>query len=398
MRHVDLGKLKSYFDDLIDRHAEAYLEAYAPEVQEFNSFSKSGTEGYYIGMIWTNEFQKPDIHELKLMGSKSLTDNKIVELDIKQVTDTMQSFFPGQIVAFKAEPFVRRQLVAREFLDPIKIAPKMKSINTDDTIRLAIACGPFMKPDSVEWTLIEQITSAIKENHITHAILIGPFVDIENKQARGQYEACWKGLFDRLIEGLCDHPCNIYLVPSTRDVMGRHLGSNYFYPTPSIQFTCNLKKGVEVKCKILTVSDPEQIDLGGVYLDVTSAEVEFHLNSCTAFIQPPSNRFTLFYKHILTHGIYPIYPPPTDFAVDYTKFIKCIGLDRLSPHILVLPSRFRQTVGNFEDRLIVTVPKCSTKRQMVYIELPKIESNSETPTNSVVQTEFIHKDIQLECN
>lgn len=380
-RHLQIGATKGVFDELIDRHAEAYTEVY-PEVKEFGSFERSGTGNYYIGMVWTHENERPNTQQLKLRGSLSLTNNKMIELDLSAI-DSQQSFFPGQIIAFLADPFIKRQLTIRKLLDPIRIAPHLKTISNDEKINLMVVAGPFMKLDQEDWTIFDRFIEEIKRNEVTHAVLIGPFVDMENKLMRAKYDVNWRTYYEKLVEGLVDHPCDVYLVPSGRDVLPHFLGASYFYPSTKIDYGVKVKEDIVPKCRIRSVGDPAQIDLGGLYLDVTSAEVLFHLNKCCSFINKGGSTFTSMYRHLLTQGIYPIYPAPNDIAVDYPKLMRHIQLDRLGPHILVLPSRFNTSVNNVDNRLVIAVQKCAIKRQAVLVEIPKTDSSTE-PLNSVM--------------
>uniref|UniRef100_A0A6G1SED0 DNA polymerase alpha subunit B n=2 Tax=Aceria tosichella TaxID=561515 RepID=A0A6G1SED0_9ACAR len=393
MRHVQVAATKNMFDVLIDRHAEAYLEAY-PEVKEFSDFERSGTGHYYIGMIWADDNEKPLVESTKLRGSLSLTNNSLVELDFSAI-DSQQSFFPGQIIAFLADPFTKRQLTTRKLLDPMRIAPRLKTITTDDTIRLLVAAGPFMRPEQDDWSLFDNIITSIKENNATHVILMGPFVDMENKLIGSKYDLNWRTCFDKLVEGPFDYACDVYLVPSSRDVLPNYLSATYFYPSPRLEFEIRVKEKIHPKCNITSVSDPAQIDLGGIYLDVTSAEVLLHLNKCSTFINKQGSVFASLYRHLISLGIYPIYPSPTDIAIDYPKLMKHIQLDRLGPHILTIPTRFKTSVVPVDDRLVVAVQKCSTTKQVVLVEIPKIEGTSETPINSVVHANYTHKIINL---
>lgn len=373
-RQLQVGAIKSMFDEIIDRHAEAYIAAFPDQVKEFSNFEKSGSSNYYIGMVWTNDYEKPDVQQIRIRGSLALSNNRIVELNLGNIT-TQQSFFPGQIVAFLAEPFIKRQLTVKKFLDPMMIAPPMKKIDITDEINLLIASGPFMKPEQTDWLLFDKLIENIKSNNATHVILIGPLVDLENKAFRIQYDSNWRQILDKLVEGLHEHHCQVFIVQSNRDVLPCSMSSNYFYPCSKIDIKLNLKAGVQPKCSIISVTDPSQIDLGGIYVDVTSAEVIFHLNNCISFInKEQGNVFTAIYKHILAQGIYPIYPPPLDIAIDYPKLQKSIQIDRLAPHILVLPTRFNTSIEKVENRLAVAIHKCSVRKQVVLIKIPKIDT------------------------
>lgn len=392
-RHAQIDATRNVFDELIDRYAEAYLEAF-PEIKEFSGFEKSGTGNYYIGMIWMNDNEKPDIHQLRIRGSLKIAENRFLELNLTSL-DSQQCFFPGQIIAFLGHPFSKTQINVKRLLDSTRIAPRMKSITTDKPIRLFVASGPYMKPDQEDWSIFDKIIETFKIYDGTHLVLLGPFVDIENKAQGHNYDVNWRSCFDKLVQELVDIPCNVYLVPSNRDVLPHYLSSTYFYPSPALEFEVRLKDGVQPKCKITSVSNPAQIDLGGIYLDTTSAEVLFHLNRCASFVNKGGNAFNSMYRQIIAQGIYPMYPPPSDFAVDYPKLIKHTQLDRLGPHIILLPSRFTNSVANVENRLIVTIQKCSTKKQIIMIDIPKIESSMERPTDSIVITDYKHKIMNL---
>lgn len=395
-RQFQVGNIKSVFDEIIDRHAEAYAEAFPETRNEFSNYEKSGTANYYIGMVWSDENEKPDTTKgLKLRGSLALSKNKMIELDLS-LLNSQHSFFPGQVVAFFADPHLKQQLTVRRFLDPMRISPQMKKIDMEAEVNLMIACGPYIKPDSEDWSLFDTMIERIKSKKATHIVLLGPFVDIDNKIISRHYDTNWDLLFDKLVEGLHEHECHVYLVPSNKDVLSSSLCSSYFYPCPEIKFKLYLKENARPKCQIRSVTDPAQIDLGGLFLDVTSAEVLFHLTQCSTFIhRGPGNVFNSMFRHLLSLGIYPIYPPPTDMVVDYPKLAKYIQLDRLGPHILVLPSRFNTPpVSNVDDRLIVTIQKCCVKKQVIFIHIPKIDAK-DVELNSVLLSDYKHEIIGL---
>lgn len=392
-RQYQVGPIKSMFDELIDRHAQAYQSAF-PEIKEFSPFEKSGTLKYYIGMVWTNDHEKPDDRQLKIRTSESLGNNKLVDLDLSAIED-QQSFFPGQIIAFLADPFQGRRLTVRKIMDSLKIAPPMKKIDLVDPIKLVINAGPFMSPDVEDWSLLEKTIDAVKSHEATHVVLLGPFVDMENREIRNHYDNAWKTVLDKLHEGLHEHSCQVYLVPSNRDILPSSLATNCFYPCSKMELPSkNIRKDVKLSCKIQSVTDPCQLDLGGVYLDVTSAEILFHLNKCILFKNKSAGSpFNSIFRHLITYGIYPLYPGPTDIAIDHVKLHKYNQLDRLGPHIILLPTRFNAPATNVENRLIVPVQKCSVKKQAVFIEIPKIDGSMEI--DSVLIGGCTNKTIEL---
>lgn len=396
-RQVQVSAIKSLFDDIIDRHAEAYLSVY-PEVKEFSNFEeKSGTSNYYIGMVWTNDFNPPqqqEAHTIRVRGSKAIANNKLVELDLNTILDRLianksqESFFPGQVIAFKAEPTtLKRQLTVTKFLDSMKIAPQMKSLHTQEKIVLAAASGPFMKPDQDDWTLYDRIIDSVRENSVTHLILTGPFVDMANKFCKTSYEAQWKSAIDKLIEGLHDRDCHIYIVPSNRDILPSSLRASYSYPCSKLRLNLGIKEEADVRCKIQFVTDPIQLDIDGLFIDVTSADVAFHMSRCISFVNRVDHMLPSVFRHLIAHGIYPIYPSHPDMAIDYPELRKFIQLDRLGPHIIVLPNQLgTSSVHSVENRLIVAMKRCSVGKQLIVIEIPPTSSN-EGQVNSVTNSE-----------
>lgn len=389
-RHFEAGETKNVLDDHIDRHADAYLLTY-PEVMEFSPFERSGTFKYYIGMIWTNDCVKPDEKQFRLRGSQKIANQAIVDIDVSLIPD-YQSFFPGQIIAFLAQPHETDKLRLTKILDPVKIAPELeRPLNGDRRIKLFIAAGPFMQTDILDWTLLDSFISTVKLNEATHIILLGPLVDLENTKLCVDPYDPWKRIYDKLVEGLHNLKCHVYIVPSIRDYLTSKLESNYFYPSSKLNFKYFQKKiDNGVKCRIESVNDPSQIDLGGLLVDVTSAEILFQMNKCTLHVnKTETNPFNSIYRHMITHGIYPLYPSAPDLPVDYVKLAKFNQLDRPASHIIVVPTRFAPSVTEIEDRLFASVPKCSVKKQAIYVEIePEFECKIEPiddPRNGVKQ-------------
>lgn len=369
-RQIQVAATKSTFDDLIDTHAKAYLAAY-PEIKEFSDFDISATPKYCIGMVWTRECERPDPQQIRIRGSKALAQNKMIELDLSAVY-TEQTFFPGQIVAFQAE--LRKLAHVKKFLDATRIAPPLKPLNFEDgdTKRLLVASGPYMAIDKEDWTLFDKLIESVKSNKATHVILVGPFVDIENEHMIAQYDVNWKIIFDKIIEGLYDHECHVYLVPSNRDILPSYLETNYLYPMARVNFKQVLKPDIKPKCVIEPVTDPAQIDLGGIYAEVSSAEVLLHLSQYTASINKAANIFTSIYRHLITYGVYPIYPSTKDMAVDYSRLYSHLRVDRVGSHIVIVPSRTSTNVSEVENRRVVAINRFSTKRVAVLMEIPEL--------------------------
>lgn len=370
-RQIQVAATKSTFDDLIDTHAKAYLAAY-PEIKEFSDFEVSATPKYCIGMVWTRECERPDPQQIRIRGSKALAQSKLIELDLSAV-NTEQTFFPGQIVAFQGE--LRKLAHVKKFLDPMRIAPPLKPLNFEeeddgDKKRLFAASGPYMAIDKEDWTLFDKLIESIKSNKATHVVLVGPFVDIENEHMIAQYDVNWKIIFDKIIEGLYEHECHVYLVPSNRDILPSYLETNYLYPMDKVNFKQVLKPDVKPKCKIEPVTDPAQIDLGGIYVEVSSAEVLLQLSQYTASINRAANIFTSIHRHLITYGIYPMYPSAKDMAVDYSRLYSHLRVDRVGSHILILPSRTSTSVSEVESRRVVAINRFSTKRVAVLMEIP----------------------------
>lgn len=365
-----MSAYKTYFDDLIDRHAEAYLSAF-PEIREFNEFEqKSGTSNYYIGMLYTNNFEQP--RTIRIRGSKSIADNRLVELDLTNLLDRLietgaqESFFPGQIIAFKAEPFgSKRQLTVTKILDSTKIAPSMKKYHLHDKVVLATANGPFVKSDQDDWTLYDRIISNIKEHDVTHFILIGPIADTSTG-----CDTYWSMAMDRLIEGLHDHECQIYVVPTNKDILPSSFGSTYSYPCSELRIKIATKEGANIMCKINFVTDPAQIDIDGLVIEVTSADVVFQMSRCISLVNRVENLLTTIFRSLITYGIYPIYPSHQDLPVDPLALRKFNQLDRLGPHIMIVPNQLgTSSVHEVEDRIVVATKKCSLGKQMILVEI-----------------------------
>lgn len=367
-----------FFDSLIDKHAKYYMSQYEA-INEFNAFELSGTNNFYIGMVHADDMQKIDAGSIKIRGSNSIANGKMIELDVSQVEDHF-SFFPGQIVAVFAAALTSNKLPVKKILDPTRIMLPKKQLCVEKPINLIVACGPYFTKDE-DFTLFDKLVATAVEKNATHVVLIGPFVDIDNDTI-SDFDQTFNKLFEKLQSGFHKSNCKIYLVPSQNDLTTHEMNSPFVYPRPKPCIKKYLAKSKPTDdtgtCSIQFVDDPSQIDIDGVLVDVTSADVLTHLKtSSTSINDPKCNTIIPLYKHILTQNIYPIYPNHSDTIVDYSMFADMIMKRTNSPHILIIPTRFLTSITNIENVLVSAINRCVTKKQIIIIQIPEISKDSE---------------------
>lgn len=390
--------VKAYFDSLIDKHAKLYSENYESILDNFSPFEKSGTNNFYIGMVHSSDFNRVDVNKIFIRGSQSLADNKKIELDLSGVTQH-HSFYPGQIVALSAAPLVGSRLSVKEILDSSRIVPQRRKLSISQPVKLLIACGPYCTKNG-DWSMFDKLVNCIESKQATHVILLGPFLDIDNeiKTATSDCRSVFKLLLEKLHSTLKDIECSVFMVPSQNDVLSAVFQTTHTFPCPRFNFdSCDeLKKYTNdgnSKLRISSVNDPSQIELfDSLLIDVTSVEVLMHLKlTSNAINHTGAHPLIPLYKHLLTQGIYPIYPNHPDLPVDYSRYSETLQSMKHSAHIVVLPTRFEPAVTNVDNALVVAITKCSVKRKVICLSIPKIEEalNFDSLTSADYSTEIV---------
>lgn len=393
--------VRSHFDALIDDHAYRYLDV-CHQIKAFDRFDesvKSGTDVHYIGMVWNDGQSVLDIKELPLRGSQSLTDNAKVSLDLSEVSQEF-SFFPGQIIAFTGRPSYERSkhLVVRNMIDTQTIQPPFpdKEFTLAQPMRIIVVSGPFVDYNDngdINNKSLNILLEACEKAKPSHIILIGPFVNSESKErllkSPREFSEDFNTFLTQVHAALKDSSCTIYLVSSPKDLMSESMMSANIYPCPGISIKTIAKDKKKSNLKIISTTDPSHLNLNGLTISVTSADVLFHLSSSEVTMNRSTNdRMVLLSRHLLNQAnMYPIYPPKHDLSVDYSVVMNSYKLER-SPHILIAPSRLQCFHKQVNGCLVINPqrPPAGNLRQFVQIDLAADKSYSGSLIDSLQAT------------
>ena len=309
-------------------------------------------------------------HSVLLEGTMELSDGRSVQLDLSKCPE--YSMFPGQIVAVQGinpngSKFVVKKIHSDISSNMVQLKDKVKALT--GPLDVFVAAGPYTTSDNLLYEPLRDLLKAIQRNKPHVAVLIGPFVDdkhpiIQNGGGEDVAVESFDEIFARVMKMIVettqnpDCPTQFVLSSSVRDVHHEMV-----YPTPPFPPS-------SISDKIHMVSDPALVEIEGVLLGLTSADILFHLGKEEISFPPRSgDRLRRLSSHVLQQRcFYPLYPPPADDDggdnmenTDMKKFYSFCNFN-VKPHVLVLPSDLMHFYKDINGT-VVTNPGKLTKKE-----------------------------------
>ncbi|PSN52816.1 hypothetical protein C0J52_09691 [Blattella germanica] len=270
-------------------------------------------------------------------------DGRTVPLDVSQVETC--SLFPGQVIAVKGGNPLGSKLAAKQiYCDTTLPMPEKPSYSSDESV----AAGPFTQSDTLTYEPLEDLVQYIIDHEPHVVILIGPFVDVSHPQiVEGMLAETFQSCFERIIESFMEPlkllKVNVVLVPSFRDAHHQMV-----YPVPPFM----LRKQFS---NLTLASDPCMLDINGIVIGVTSADVLLNLSKEEIFHGglKSSDRLGRIASHILhQRNFYPLYPAAEEVNLDVELWGKYCFM-HVTPNILILPSDLRCFIKNLNNCVTV---------------------------------------------
>ena len=317
-----------------------------------------------------------DTHEAKLNPaslvlemSRRMGAGLRVSLDLSDLRSWQ--FFPGQIVAVRGTNASGIHFKVKEILEvprlplsdtsPANIEALTQKLDESGGGPLAIwfTSGPFTTDSDLDFAALEELCSNATSEGIDALILTGPFLDSEHPLVQsGAFEetlpepvrkalssdASMTTLFRLLvaphIQKLCSaNPAvTIILVPSTRDVISKHVS------WPQENITGKAALGLPKQVKVLP--NPCLISLNEMVLGVSSHDVLFELSREQISHNMQGDLLTRLPSMVIEQRyFYPIFPPTRG-----SKGVLDVGFSKLgewpsvTPDVLMLPSQLQPSV------------------------------------------------------
>ncbi|EOO02267.1 putative dna polymerase subunit alpha b protein [Phaeoacremonium minimum UCRPA7] len=258
---MKLSEASEILDDRIDDFMNIVMEHHKIDYSEFGSAaSQSITEIIAVGRIASDSAEgKLNTASLLLETSRRMGGGLRVPLDVEKIKG--YQFFPGQIVALRGSNTSGQHFTITDVLEipllpnaastPAALATHreklrggpdaMDSDSDPMPLNVYFASGPYTADDNLDFEPLHQICSQAADTYADALILTGPFIDADHPLiATGDFDlpdeaivepdtATMSTVFKYMISPalnrlVASNPnVTILLVPSTRDVIDKHV-------------------------------------------------------------------------------------------------------------------------------------------------------------------------------
>jgi len=332
-------------DETICRVGDRLVEKWELVQEELLDISTTQPEpAVGIGRVQCDSEGRLNSNSVVLHGSLDTSSGASVPLDLSQVPS--YSLFPGMVTALEATNPNGSKLVASKVYEGAGLPLAELTLPESSVVSMLVAAGPFTTSDSVGLEPLQDILAVIKEKKPSVAILLGPFLDMKNSAVSGaaeDFDTQWVKMVTVMAKELEEVTTQIVLVPSSRDAVGYPV-----YPQPPFPASSLYLPSMRM------VSDPCTLDISGLRVALTSADILFHLGKEEISFPPRAgDRMSRLASHLLHQGsMYPLHPPSEELNVDFESLEQFALLDK-APHLLILPSDLTHFVREISGTMVL---------------------------------------------
>ncbi|KAF5274106.1 hypothetical protein FQR65_LT04504 [Abscondita terminalis] len=354
-----------------------------------NKFGLGDAEGFNktavrqvttYGRICSDTVGKLHPSSVLLEGSQELSNGNTIQLNLNKVSN--YALFPGQVVAVQGfNPNGTNFIVQKLYNDAtITSIPQRNTILTEP-LQIVVGAGPFTLSNDLQYQPLHDLIKYVTDSKPNVLILIGPFLDASQETIcdvtmTELYNNFFESLVEFVMSSLQGSNVSVVLVPSSKDA--HH---HVVYPTPPYKIK---QKYPNLHC----FSDPCLININGVTLGVTSADIMLHLSKQEFCNGQGGDRMARLASHILSQqNFYPLYPSDEDMCVDY-ELLEQHAVLNVIPEIMILPSNLRYFM-KYVNGCVIINPERVTKGYVggtfCRIEISPTSAESSIANNIVAQ-------------
>ncbi|XP_057655272.1 DNA polymerase alpha subunit B [Diorhabda carinulata] len=365
-----MGKKKRIMNNMIRDLGHEILDKYGMNLSDGVLISQMGDMVTY-GRIVSDADGKINSQSILLEGTDETNLNHTTRLNISKLSS--YSLFPGQVVAVKGNNVKNLAFVAeRLYSDAVLDLPENPPI-VNGSIQIIVAAGPFTFKENLSYEPLHELLKYVLEHEPHVLILLGPFLDSTHEGIlTGQLTQTFDSFFEELIENLMislQHlDTRVVIVSNLKDAHHHPV-----YPTPPYRTRENYNK-------LTFVSDPAVIEIDGLVMAITTADILFHMSNYELHYDKESviksGRMERLISHLLSQkNLYPLYPPRKELNVDHV-LLEQFGTLKNKPHILVLPSNLKNFIKEVNDCLVINPEKLTKGFEAGTFARIEIESGS----------------------
>lgn len=405
---MKLSEASEILDDRIDDFLEPIMKHHKLDPSAFGSAAaQSTTEIVAVGRIASDSPEgKLNAASLVLETSRRTGGGLRIPLDMSKVP--RYQFFPGQIVAlrgsnasghnFTVNEILHIPLMANAASTPSALeAHRQRLLGGPDAmdsdsdpipLNVLFASGPYTADDNLDFEPLHQLCTVAADNYADALVLAGPFIDIEHPLiASGDFDlpddavidpdtATMATVFKYMVSPALNRLAasnpgvTILLVPSTRDVIDKHVS----WPQDSFP-----RKELGLPKTVKIVGNPMTLSINEMVLGVSSQDILWELKGEECTSRPPVttdllgrlSRYLIEQRHY-----FPVFPPtdrskypktgtedgrPVGAMLD-VSYLKLGDMVNVRPDVLVVPSALPPFAKVVESVLVINPGYLSKRR------------------------------------
>lgn len=380
---MKLSEASEILDDRIDDFLTLIQDHHKLDDDAFGSAAtQSTTEIVAVGRVASDSLEgKLNAASLVLETSRRTGGGFRIPLNLEKIKS--YQFFPGQIVALRGSNISGHNFTVTEILEtPLlpnaasaptsmsahrqKLLGGPDAMDMDDSepmpLNIIYAAGPYTPDDNLDFEALHQLCTIAADSYADALVLTGPFIDVDHPLiATGDFDlpedvdtdtATMSTVFRYLISPalnrlVASNPTvTILLVPSTRDVIDKHVS----WPQDAF-----LRKELGLPKSVKIVGNPMTVSLNEMVLGISSQDVLWELKGDEVISRPAPTPDMLarLSRHLIEQRHYfPVFPamdrsryPKTGTAEGVSggamldvSFLKLGEMVGVRPDVLVTPS------------------------------------------------------------
>ncbi|XP_023023808.2 DNA polymerase alpha subunit B [Leptinotarsa decemlineata] len=349
-----MGKKSKCLDNITYNLGHAILETHGLSLSEGLLRTQLGEMTTY-GRIVSDSDGKINVQSVLLEGSQETNLCNTTTLNINKLQK--YSLFPGQVVAIQGNNVNSSTFIAEKIFTGATLnLPEEFPLKTDQ-MQIVIAAGPFTLQDNLSYQPLHDLLHYVSEYQPHILILMGPFLErthdsIHDGGLTQTFDSFFEGLVENIMGTVQPIDTHVIIISSQKDAHHHPV-----YPTPPFKIA-------ERYNNLTFVPDPCMININGLVIGATSADVLLHISNFELYFDKnpsgPIDRMGRMASHILNqHSFYPLYPPFKGMCIDH-ELLEQFGTLECKPHVLILPSNLKNFIKNIQDCLVIN-PERLTK-------------------------------------
>lgn len=272
---------------------------------------------------------------------------RFVELDMSKLSQGQ--VFSGQTCIIEGINPRGKVFCVNQMFCERKLKGPQVPMSLTSSIQIMIASGPFSDPDNLMFEYLDKLTAVCENNKPDLLVITGKFFD-RNSNLICELEEDVEDNFIRILSILSEKvgkDTKIVIVSSSDDI-----NSSGCYPTAPYELA-----KLRPFQNIFFAPDPSIIDVNGVKIGFTSADIQQHISESEMCVNAGADRVRRYVNNIFHQkSFYPLFPQEVPTSIEHLHEFASIND---IPNILILPSDQKYFIRDINGCLCVNPGRLS---------------------------------------